>query len=110
MKSLKRNIAYILILASCFSGVTAVCGNYPESSVIAHAEEEKVYKGWSYVVYDKIDGICDTPCVELTECNPAIYYASVDIPSEIEDYPVVSISGEIFGGKAPACGGPSGGS
>lgn len=99
MKSLKRNIAYILILASCFSGVTAVCGNYPESSVIAHAEEEKVYKGWSYVVYDKIDGICDTPCVELTECNPAIYYASVDIPSEIEDYPVVSISGEIFGGK-----------
>lgn len=99
MKSLKRNIAYILALASCFSGVTAVCGNYHESSVVAHAEEEKVYKGWSYVVYDKMEGICDTPCVELTKYNPTIYYASVDIPSEIENYPVVSISGEIFGGS-----------
>ncbi|MDE5771889.1 MAG: leucine-rich repeat protein [Ruminococcus sp.] len=100
MKSLKRNIAYILVLAVCFSGVTAVCGNYPESSVVANAEEEeKVYKGWSYVVYDKIDGICDTPCVELTKYNPTISSISVDIPSEIEGYPVVSISGEIFEGR-----------
>ena len=33
MKSLKRNIAYILVLASCFSGVTAVCGHYPVTAV-----------------------------------------------------------------------------
>ncbi|MDE6092612.1 MAG: hypothetical protein K2G14_05905, partial [Ruminococcus sp.] len=97
MKSLKRNIVYILALAGCFSGVTAVCGNYPESSVVVHAEEEKVSGEWKYVVYDNIDGICDTPCVELTEYNPKISSISVDIPSEIEGYPVVSISGEVFG-------------
>lgn len=100
MKSLKRNMAYILVLASCFSGVTAVCGYYPESSVVAHAEEEEKVSGdWSYIIYDGIEGICDTPCVELTGYNSKIHYSSVDIPSEIEKYPVVSISGKIFNEK-----------
>ncbi|MDE5621225.1 MAG: leucine-rich repeat domain-containing protein, partial [Ruminococcus sp.] len=98
MKSLKRNIAYILVLASCFSEVTAVCGHYSEISVVAHAEEEKVSGDWSYVVYDSIDGICDTPCVELTEYHPRLYGGSADIPAEIENYPVVSIAGEVFNG------------
>lgn len=100
MKSLKRNIAYILVLASCFSGVTAVCGHYPEISVVAHAQEEKVYNGFSYVVYDKIEGVYDKPCVEITDYN-LDYLESrsdyVEIPSEINGYPVMSISGDIFG-------------
>ncbi len=99
LKSLKRNIAYILVIASCFSGGMAVCGHYSESAVVVHAEEEKVSGDWSYVVYDKIDGICDTPCVEITKFDTeSSNQYSVRIPSEIEGYPVVSISGEAFGG------------
>ncbi len=96
MKSLKRNIAFILALSVCFSWETAVCGRYSENAVVAFAEEEKVSGDWSYIVYDKIEGICDTPCVELTGYNPVLSYDSVDIPAEINKYPVVSISGEIF--------------
>ena len=96
LKSLKRNIAFILALSVCFSGGKAVCGYYSENAVVACAEKEKISGDWSYIVYDKIDGVCDTPCAELTGYNPEIYSNAVDIPSEIDKYPVVSISGEVF--------------
>ncbi len=98
LKSLKRNIAFILALSVCFSGGKAVCGYYSENAVVACAEKEKISGDWSYIVYDKIDGVCDTPCAELTGYNPEIYSNAVDIPSEIDKYPVVSISGEVFNG------------
>ena len=95
MKKFKKTLAYLLALTCCFSGV-ATFGVNSGYSVKAHAEtEEKAYKDWSYVAYDKIEGVCDTPCIEITSYNKGAQWED-DIPSEIDGLPVVSISGDTF--------------
>lgn len=97
MKNMKKTIAYLLALTCCFSGVTAFSENYNPFSVTANAEagEEKTFGDWSYVVYDKIDGICDTPCIEVTSFNITGRW-DTSVPAEIDGLPVVSIAGDAF--------------
>ena len=95
MKKFKKTVIYMLALTCCFSGAMNL-GVKSDYSVKAHAEtEEKTYKDWSYVVYDKIEGVCDTPCIEITSFNNTEEWRA-SIPSKIDGLPVISISGDTF--------------
>lgn len=93
MKTFKKIIVCSLALTLTFCG----SGIYPGSNSSARntffAEAQKS-SDWEYKIYDKIDGICQTPCIEITKYkgNGDI----VDIPEKIGDYPVVSIAKDAF--------------
>lgn len=98
MKKLEKTIAYMLALTCCFSGATYLYGHYNTFPVTVYAEketEEKTFEDWSYVVYDKIDGVCDTPCIEITKHNRQGAWDAY-IPAKIDGLPVVSIAGNTF--------------
>ncbi|MDE5558274.1 MAG: leucine-rich repeat protein [Ruminococcus sp.] len=96
MKKIKKTMAYLFALICCFSAVTTFSGNYIKNSVVVNAEEEKTFEYWSYVVYDKIDGVCNTPCVEITKFIYQDDLWDAHIPEKINGLPVVSIAGDTF--------------
>ena len=59
--------------------------------------EDKQADNCEYKIYDKIDGISSSPCVEITNCGDEDI---VDIPAQIKGYPVVSIAEKTFSGNA----------
>lgn len=97
---MKKTIAYILALTCCFSGTTFISGNRDTLLIKTHAEEteEKTYGDYSYIVYDRIEGVCDTPCIEITKYTSGRYWY-MTLPSEIDGLPVVSIAGDAFKGS-----------
>lgn len=102
MKKIKKTMAYLFALTCCFAAATTFSGNYIKNSVVAHAEEEqeeKTYGNYSYVVYDKIEGVCDTPCIEITKYTNGIYWY-MTIPSEIDGLPVVSLAKDALKGSS----------
>ena len=96
MKKIKKTMAYVFALICCFSAVTTFSGNYIQNSVVANAEEEKTFECWSYVVHNKMDGVCNTPCVEITKFIYQDDLEEVRIPEKINGLPVVSIAGDTF--------------
>lgn len=100
MNTMKKAIALILSLTCCVS-VAGLCGDYKYNTATVHAEEheEKIFGDWSYVVYDKITGVCDTPCIEITKYNSDEKYG-VTIPEKIDGMPVVSVAGDTFKEKS----------
>lgn len=97
MKKIKKTIAYLFTIACCFAAATTFTEKYIKNPVVTYAEEqtEKIYGNYSYVVYDKIEGVCDTPCVEITKYN-AGEQQKADIPAEIDGLPVVSMASDTF--------------
>lgn len=96
VKTMKKAIAFMLSLMCCVS-ISDIYGNYKYNSSAVHAEEqeEKIFQDWSYVVYDKIAGVCDTSCIEITRYNGSDE-SIADIPEKIGGLPVVSIAGDAF--------------
>lgn len=90
---MKKYIAYLVALTCCFSGTATFSGNY--SRITAYAETEKTYEDLFYIVYDRLEGICDTPCIEITGLTQS-QQQEIYIPSTIDGLPVVSISGDTF--------------
>lgn len=96
MKSFKKIIAYSLALTLSVSGSAFFSVNSKNIRNTVFAENTQS-DGWEYTIYDKIDGISSSPCVEITKyCgNEDI----VDIPAKIKGYPVVSSAGKPFSGN-----------
>lgn len=97
MKTLKKIIAYSLALTLSVSGSAIFTDNNGmiQNTVFA---EDKQPDNWEYTIYDKIDGISSSPCVEITKyCGDEDI---VDIPAKIKGYPVVSIAGKPFSGNS----------
>lgn len=97
MKTFKKIIAYSLALTLSVSGSIFFSVNSKSVRNTVFAEDKQA-DNWEYKIYDKIDGISSSPCVEITK-----YCGSediVDIPAQIKGYPVVSIAGKPFSGNS----------
>lgn len=93
MKNFKKIIAYSLALTLSISSSAIHFGSSKVIRNTVFAESQKS-GNWEYRIYDKIDGICSTPCAEITK-----YFGNetvIDIPEKINGYPVVSIAGKPF--------------
>lgn len=97
MKTFKKIIAYSLALTLSVSGSIFFSVNSKSVRNTVFAEDKQA-DNWEYKIYDKIDGISSSPCVEITKyCGDEDI---VDIPAKIKGYPVVSIAGKPFSGNS----------
>ena len=97
MKSFKKIIAYSLALTLSVSGSAFFSVNSKNIRNTVFAENTQS-DGWEYTIYDKIDGISSSPCIEITKyCGEE---SIVDIPAEIKGYPVISVAGKPFSGNS----------
>lgn len=100
MNAFKKIATYTLAVTLSFS----CSAFYPLNNVVipnAIIMEEQVYGKWGYVIHDKMDGISSTPCIEIANFygTHVINDSTANIPDEIDNYPVVSISGTTFSGN-----------
>lgn len=94
---MKKFVTCFLALTIGLSGgfSTLSKNNYP--AAIAESADNVNLNDWEYKIYDKIDGVSSSACVEIVKYlgdEPV-----VNIPEKISGNPVVSISGDAFSGN-----------
>lgn len=102
---MKKIMSCFLALTISLSGGFAALSKNNYSFAVAESSdnvnqkdrEYKIYENWEYKIYDKIDGVSPSACVEIVRYlgNDSV----VNIPEKISGYPVVSISGKAFRGN-----------